>query len=161
MQQDFLQEEASLSSIQKSHKPWLFGAIGFFLGAIIFFLAGQNYTLKPVLIQDPFAGARYGIAGKVVLVEDNILTIGVDSTAFGLPVTAYKVYTDGKTVFKKTVYAKNSKGGLNVFELKPISTVSATLADVMLEFDVAAKSKSNFGNLKEFTASEVEIRIYQ
>ena len=158
MDQNFT--EVSLESAPKKGKSWLFFGVGFILGAAIFFVVGQNYA-KPVAIKDPFAGAKYGIAGRVVLLEDNVLTVGVEAVAFGLPMGAYKVYTDGKTVFKKVVYAKGSGGGLNIFELKPISIIPATLAEVIPGGEVAAKSKSNFGDLKEFTASEIEIRFYQ
>lgn len=164
MQQDFLQEDGSLPPVQKSRKPWLFGAVGFLLGAIIFFFVGQiawYISTKPASIKNPFAGAKYGITGKVVLVEDNVLTVGVDSTSFGLPVTAYKVYTDGKTIFKKAVYAKSSGAGLNIFEAKPVSTSATILAEVALGTDIVAKSKSNIGAFREFTASEIELRTYQ
>ena len=158
MDQNFT--ETSSEPTSKNNQSWLFLGIGFLLGAVVFFFVGQNYA-KPVPIKDPFAGAKYGLTGKVVLAEGNVLAVGVDATAFGLPVSAYKVYTDGRTVFKKAVYIKGSAGGLNIFELKPISVAPASLADVTLGVDVAARSKTNFGDLKEFTASEIEIRLYQ
>ena len=158
MDQNFVDTDSGSAS--KKGQCWLFMGIGFILGALIFFAVGQNYT-KPTAIKDPLAGARYGIAGKVFLVEENVLTVGVDAGAFGLPPSAYKVYIDGKTVFKKTVYNKTGASGLNIFESKPIAVTPAALADVALGDQVVAKSKANFGNLKEFIASEVEIRIYQ
>lgn len=158
MDQDSI--EVSSEPASKGIKSWMFLGIGFILGAVIFFFAGQSYN-KPVPVKDPFAGAKYGIAGKVFMIEGGVLTVGVDATAFGSSTNDYKIYTDGRTTFKKTVYAKGSARGLNVFELRPISVFPATLADVVVGVDVAAKSKSNFGDLKEFTASEVEIRFYQ
>lgn len=151
------QSNISLSVKTPKGGSWTFGIIGFLAGAIIFFFLGQIYN-RPVSVESPFEKTRLGVIGKVVAVGNGILEIEADSSVFGLAPVRYTAIVDGGTVIKKSFFAK---GELKFFETKPGKTVNIVLSDVKNGDQVAAKSAVNFWGKNEFSASEVEVRVFQ
>lgn len=136
-------------------------AVGFVVGAIIFFFVGSQYA-KPKPIVNPFAGVQKAVTGKVVAIKDNTLTVEVSSLALGVQTVNYTVRADQNTVFEKVTLPRAlAEGKANPFETKPTAPATAKLSDILVNDTVTAYSDENFSGKTEFTASKIEIRIYQ
>ncbi|MBI5732303.1 MAG: hypothetical protein HY982_03010 [Candidatus Magasanikbacteria bacterium] len=136
-------------------------AVGFIVGAIIFFFVGSQYA-KPKPIANPFGGIQKAVTGKVVTIRDNALTVEVGSLALGVQTTNYTVHTDQNTVFEKVTLPRAvAEGKANPFETKPTAPAPAKLSDILVNDTVTASSNDNFYGQKEFIAKRIELRIYE
>ncbi|MBI2514659.1 hypothetical protein HYV91_00500 [Candidatus Wolfebacteria bacterium] len=136
-------------------------AVGFVVGAIIFFFAGSQYA-KPKPIANPFAGVQKAVTGKVVAIQNGVLTVEVSALALGVQTTNYTVQTNQSTVFEKVTLPKAlAEGKANPFETKPTASAPAKLSDILVGDTVTASSEENFSGKTEFTALKIELRIYE
>lgn len=146
---------------------WLYLLIIFAFGAFIFFYVGRNgrttVNVPPPVNVNPPVEARYGLSGKIAAVDKNFLKVEEGSFAVDVTATLFTVGIDSRTLFERQIYDKKAilAGKADLFKIKPTKVAMAAFSDIKVGDLVIITSAENFKGKTSFTASKVEIRVYQ